>query len=43
MHKAARDSSLNVENENQSKEFKNIQKNAGKNVPVLVQEMPAAA
>lgn len=41
MHKSGKGLiSLNVENENQlKKEFKNIQKNAGKSVPVLVQEM----
>ena len=41
MHKSGKGLiALNVENENQlKKEFKNIQKNAGKSVPVLVQEM----
>ncbi len=41
MHKSGRGLiALNVENENQlKKEFKNIQKNAGKTVPVLVQDM----
>ena len=41
MHKSGKGLiALNVENENQLKmEFKNIQKNAGKEVPVLVQEM----
>jgi acetyltransferase len=41
MHKSGKGLiALNVENENQlKKEFKNIQKNAGKTVPVLVQEM----
>jgi len=41
MHKSGKGLiALNVENENQlKKEFKNIQKNAGKNVPVLAQEM----
>jgi acetyltransferase len=41
MHKSGKGLiALNVENENQlKKEFKNIQKNAGKKIPVLVQEM----
>jgi acetyltransferase len=41
MHKSGKGLiALNVENETQlKKEFKNIQKNAGKEVPVLVQEM----
>ena len=41
MHKSGKGLiALNVENENQlKKEFKNIQKNAGKSVPVLVKEM----
>jgi acetyltransferase len=41
MHKSGKGLiALNVENENQlKKEFKNIQKNAGGNIPVLVQEM----
>ncbi|HQI74046.1 MAG TPA: acetate--CoA ligase family protein, partial [Smithella sp.] len=41
MHKSGKGLiALNVENETQlKKEFKNIQKNAGKKIPVLVQEM----